>query len=308
MSVMTGRHVLRVSEMSRLAAVSVAQAGAGRVHSVFRHCCNITRPDGAWLAVAFTPFPRTPDAIIMETCADGMDAADFYFFPDLEPGMAAEIAPERIAIPGAGIEIALDGAAVFDTRRHPFPRAGREPARATRNLDTARALIRRDGRSCDAPEFRRRAEPALAALAAAIIADDDAAMRAQCEALLGLGIGLTPSGDDILGGIAAGLFLGGGTGKRNGFLSMLRNLLRDDRRTTDVSARSLKLCTDGEINDGVFEAARAILFDDETVTKRAVSSLLAIGHTSGTETARGLCLGLRLAEEIFCRRHVGGGN
>jgi hypothetical protein len=333
------------------------------VHSVFCQCFNITRPDGSWLTVARAPFPRTPDAIIVEARAHAAGvahaagaaaagaahgphrahgayeahrahearataaahAADFYSFPGLEPGMAVEIAPGKIAIPGAGagtgIEIALDGAPLFDTRRLPFPRAGRDPARATRNLNTARALIRRDGRACDAPEFRRRAEPALAALVAAIIAGDDAtiadaaaAMRPHCEALLGLGIGLTPSGDDILGGLAAGLFLGGaardgdggGGGKR--FLAALRDLLRDDGRTTDVSARALKLCMDGEISDGVFEAARAILFDDEAATTRAVSSLLAIGHTSGTETARGLCLGLRLAEEIFCRRHAGGGN
>jgi hypothetical protein len=315
-SVMAVQHVLRVfrvSEMSRLAAASVAQAGAGRVHSVFHHCFNIIRPDGSWLAVARAPFPRTPDAIIVEARAHATGvagAADFYSFPGLEPGLATEIAPARIAIPGAGIEIALDGAALFDTRRQPFPRSGRNPARTARNLAAADALIRRDGRACDAPEFRRRAEPALAALAAAIIADDDIATRPHCEALLGLGIGLTPSGDDILGGIAAGLFLGGaardGGGKR--FLSALRGLLRDDRRTTDVSARALKLCMDGEISDGVFEAARAILFDDGAATTRAISSLLALGHTSGTETARGLCLGLRLAEEIFCRRHAGGGN
>jgi hypothetical protein len=217
----------------------------------------------------------------------------------LEPGLAAEIAPERIAIPGAaaGIEIALDGAAVFDTRRHPFPRAGRDPARAARNLDTARALIRRDGRACDAPEFRRRAEPALAALAAAITAGDDTATRAHCEALLGLGIGLTPSGDDILCGVAAGLFLGGAAGNEHRFSPALRRLLRDAGRTTDVSARALRLCADGEICDGIYEAARAILLGGAAETERALRALLAVGHSSGAELARGLCLGLRLAAE-----------
>ncbi len=300
--------VLRVAEMSRLAAASVARSGPGRVHSVFRRCLNITRPDGSWLAVAFAPFPRTPDAVIAAACADGADAADFYSLPGLEPGLTAEIAPGRIALSDAGIEIALDGAAVFDTRRRPFPRAGRDAARAARNLAAARALIRREGRVCDAPEFRRRAEPALAALASAIIADDAAATRALCETLIGLGIGLTPSGDDILGGIAAGLFLGDGAGEGSGFLPALRNVLRDEGRTTDVSARALRLCAEGEIGEAVFEAARAILLGGTAETARAVSSLLAIGHTSGTETACGLCLGLRLAEDIFCRRHAGGGN
>ncbi|MDR0901291.1 MAG: DUF2877 domain-containing protein [Opitutaceae bacterium] len=294
MMVADERLVLRVSEMSRLAGASVARMGAGRVHSVFRRCFNITGQSGDWLTVAVAPFPRTPDGVIVETRENG---PDFSPWSGVEAGMAVVLAPGEIWIPDAGLALALADAKIFDTRREPFARTVRNDGRAARNLALAREVIRRRGRVCDAPEFHRRAAPALAALREGILANDAATMRAQCEALLGLGVGLTPSGDDILGGIAAGLFLGGAAGDKNRFLPVLRQLLRDDGRTTDVSARSLRLCANGEINAVVFETARAILCEGKVETEREVSVLLKQGGTSGTETAQGLCLGLQLAGE-----------
>ena len=64
-----GHIILRAEEISRLAAVSLARAGEGRVHSVFRRCFNITLANGSWLTVAVAPFPQTPDAIITEARA-----------------------------------------------------------------------------------------------------------------------------------------------------------------------------------------------------------------------------------------------
>lgn len=296
---MTATHGLHLAvhaaAMSRLAAGSVARSGAGRVHSVFRRCFNVTTPGGDWLTVAIAPFPKTPDAVIV-------DARQFASFPSprIEPGMGVEIARDIISILDAGFAVTLAGTPVFDTRREPVARirGAESEARVARNLTLAQETIRRDGRVCEEPEFLARAKPAVSALCDAIVSNDAATMRAQCERLLGLGIGLTPSGDDILCGIAAGLFLGGAAGGGNHFLPVLRGLLRDGARTTDVSARSLRLCADAEINDIVYEAATAILCEGGAAVRRAVSALLAQGGTSGAETAQGLCAGLQIAESL----------
>ncbi len=297
MTATSGLHlVVHAGAMSRLASASVARSGAGRVHSVFRRCFNLTTPAGDWLTVAIAPFPQTPDAVIV-------NAREFASFPSprVEPGMQVVIARDAIWIPDAGFAVALAGAVVFDTRREPVARirGAEAAARVARNLALAQEIIRREGRVCDAPEFLRRAEPAVSALCDAIRFNDAAVMREQCARLLGLGIGLTPSGDDILCGIAAGLFLGGAAGGGNHFLPVLRELLRDGARTTDVSARSLRLCADGEINDIVCETARAILLEGGAAARRALSVLLAQGGTSGAETAQGLCAGLQIAERLF---------
>lgn len=295
MSVLAGQIVLHATEMSRLASASVARASEGVVHSVFRRCANITTASGDWLTVAVASFPQTPDCIIVNAREGGVD-----FSPQLclEAGMAGGIAAGEISIPDAGVSIVLDGAKIFDTRREPFARSELNSERTARNLAVARDVIRRRGRVCELPEFQRRAEPALAALREGILSNNRATMRGQCEQLLGLGIGLTPSGDDILGGIAAGLFFCGATERGNQFADVLRELVRDGERTTSVSARSLLLCVDGEISGVVFAAAVAIALGGAAEVERAVSAVLEIGGTSGTETAQGLCTGLRLAEEI----------
>ncbi|MDF9834228.1 hypothetical protein M2103_002470 [Ereboglobus sp. PH5-5] len=278
--------------MSRLASGSLARASEGRVHSVFNRCFNITTPTGDWLTVALAPFPQTPDSIIVNTRELGAD-----FSPQLcvEAGMPVEISHEEISIPDADLVFAFSGAEIFDTKRKPLARSDR----AARNLALAQSIIRRQGRECDLPELQRRITPALAALREGILRNDAAAMRTQCEALLGLGVGLTPSGDDILCGVAAGLFFGSVTENENQFVPVLRELLLTAaERTTDISARALRLCTEGEISGVVFDAARAIMLDNALEVELAISALLEVGGTSGTEMAQGLCLGIQLAEEL----------
>ncbi|AWI09695.1 DUF2877 domain-containing protein [Ereboglobus luteus] len=287
-----GARKVRPYKMSRLASESLARASKGRVHSVFTRCFNITTPAGDWLTVALAPFPQTPDSIIVNASGIGAD-----FSPQLcvVAGMPVEISREEISIPDADVVFAFSGAEIFDTRREPFVRSNR----AAHNLALAEEIIQRHGRECDFPELQRRITPAIAALREGILRNDAAAIRAQCEALLGLGVGLTPSGDDILCGVTAGLFLGGVTENENQFVPVLRELLPTaGERTTDISVRSLRLCVVGEISGVVFDAARAIMCGEAREVDLAISALLEVGGTSGTEMARGLCLGIQLAEEL----------
>ncbi len=108
--------------------------------------------------------------------------------------------------------------------------------------------------------------------------------------LIGRGPGLTPSGDDVLVGLMAGL---GATGRLSARTALvLEDLLR--RRghglTTDVSLAYLRCALRGELAGQVLAVVRA-LADGQPVGP-AVQRLLGHGHTSGSDLLWGLAVGL----------------
>lgn len=318
-----GEAPLIASEVSRRTVAVTSRSGVGRVHSVFRRCFNVVQPSSEWLTVGLAPFPRTPDGIIV-TCTRAVD----FKAEGLVPGAAVCCASGFLSVPQAGLRIRLRAARIFDTRRTPLEFSGAR-RRVARNLVTAwktlddrgrqeglgwaRAVLRPsdDGTSpggCDYPDdLCRRAVPAIMALRIGIRSNDAAAMQRQVETLLGLGVGLTPSGDDVLGGLAAGLFLGGVPETRNSFVSVLREVLRQEGRTTEFSAHALRCIVDGEIPEIIHNVARDIGEREESDVERAMATLLSYGSTSGTEIALGLCLGVGLAAEPGRGRLIGRG-
>ena len=316
-----GAPTLIAIEASKRALIAASRSGEGRVHSVFRRCFNVIQPPSDWLTVALAPFPRVPDGIIVAATGP-LDFAGV----GLVPGATVRISAELISILDARLMIRLPPIRVFDTRRKPFalPQGGfaRNLATAWKVLEArgcseglgwARALLRgpddmalHSARECPV-ELCRRAVPAIVARRAAIRSNEAVAMRREVEKLLGFGIGLTPSGDDVLGGIAAGLFLGGVTEAQNEYCSVLSEVLREDGRTTEISMQALRHIVAGEIADIIDDVARAIAAREEPAVVGSVTTLLSYGSSSGTEITLGLCTGLQLAEEVGSPRRISGG-
>ena len=133
----------------------------------------------------------------------------------------------------------------------------------------------------------------VAALAAASDTDRPADAVPPAVALLGLGEGLTPSGDDFVGALFfARHWLGtAGVADARGWRAaaeVLRSAARD--RTHPISAALLGDLLDGETYAPVHELVAALAggADDRAAARR----LTGLGHSSGWDMLAGLLVGL----------------
>ena len=131
-------------------------------------------------------------------------------------------------------------------------------------------------------------------------ADADLAGAVEiAESLIGLGPGLTPSGDDVLGGLLLALRLLGGVIRGGTKAVWLADWLGAAvtsfaaARTTPLSATLLHCAARGQTAAEV--AAVLHGFAGEEPILPAIRTLLATGHTSGADLAWGLSAGCRAA-------------
>jgi len=126
-------------------------------------------------------------------------------------------------------------------------------------------------------------------------------MEAAVLCLLGLGHGLTPSGDDMLGGLMATLVLvGQGTGFPSAPIEHLRRCIRENapKRTTTLSSHLLRYACEGMVCDLFFALIVALALGRAEVKRRAKAAL-KWGGSSGEDTTLGICLGFRLCALFF---------
>ncbi len=123
----------------------------------------------------------------------------------------------------------------------------------------------------------------------------DAAAIAVIKQLVGLGPGLTPSGDDLLAGYLLGLhYAVQGKQERIGLLVELARAIMDGlHRTGDISRTYLFHAARGEPSRALFRLAHAICAAaGEPAVLRSAEAAMAAGHTSGMDTVTGLLMGL----------------
>ncbi|MFI6595363.1 DUF2877 domain-containing protein [Nonomuraea sp. NPDC050536] len=115
------------------------------------------------------------------------------------------------------------------------------------------------------------------------------------EQLVGLGPGLTPSGDDVLAGLLVTLrHLGGAAGaERAVWLAgwLAATVTFDARtRTTPISATLLHCAARGEASPEVIDVLRCVAGGHPL--EPALLRLHALGHTSGADLTQGIAIGL----------------
>lgn len=112
----------------------------------------------------------------------------------------------------------------------------------------------------------------------------------QLKSLIGLGVGLTPSGDDFLMGLLTVLqaydnyLIKELTREKEVWLSFMK------QRTTIVSYYMLKHCINGLTN----EALKQLLINFKNINEKEMLNVLNIGSTSGTDMLVGVVTGYRL--------------
>ena len=140
------------------------------------------------------------------------------------------------------------------------------------------------------PLLRRAAASLATFLAARRAADMPAATAALIE-LIGLGPGLTPSGDDVVAGILAALVW---TQPPHLDITALVAAIRAAaaQRTNRISARLLWHAGAGTLYAPALALGAALLAGTPTAVAAPAQQLFALGHTSGRDLAVGLLAGL----------------
>jgi Protein of unknown function (DUF2877) len=144
----------------------------------------------------------------------------------------------------------------------------------------------------------RAAAPTVATLAKALPpalaarATNDDLLRAA-TLLVGLGPGLTPSGDDLLGGLCLTLSALGQTRVREALWDALAPEM--DVLTTGLSGAHLAAAADGLAAASVHAAVSALLMHDAATLPGHMETLRGIGHSSGCDTLAGIVLALEAA-------------
>lgn len=114
---------------------------------------------------------------------------------------------------------------------------------------------------------------------------DGTALDVAVARLVGVGVGLTPSGDDVLTGMLLGLRL-------QGFADGVRRLWRAIApcldMTTSLSAALLTQARDGYAVDAVLRLAQTLVSGSRPEVEHAVRKVLQVGHSSGSDLLGGL--------------------
>lgn len=278
---------LHASRTSTAAPLPAAGGGPSVVHSVHRSVLNLSTPEGL-LVIASEEAGGLPNGILVPRGPD---------FRALRLAPGDDVALEAGAI-RVGRALVVDLAAavawspVLPATARPSETAARwrhRSARAHRlalSYGDARGLAALPG-----------AVTALHAVTRAIAARDRSAATRSARPLVGLGPGLTPSGDDALAGVEAAL-----RAVSHSLAGFVAGILADvDERTTTVSAMLLRHAARGEFAERVHRLLAALLGDDDAGLEDAVAQATAWGATSGTDGVAGVLCGLDAATGTIAR-------
>jgi hypothetical protein len=238
----------------------------GVVVSVHPRAVNLLLDDGPLVALLPAESPLHPWAVAISNTRRDL-------------ARVTEGAPVRVSdgvVEVGALKIELAGLEVVDLRL----------LRRLRALpDAVRSLARHAGGPPPAGPF----EPALAAALERFRAGGEIRGLA---ALVGLGEGLTPSGDDALVGVLAGL---DAALEVSGAAAALRQRLcaeleRGTSRTTRLAAQMLDAAAAGFYAEPVLGLLQTLALPKPgaKALERAVAALLAVGHRSGADTLRGI--------------------
>lgn len=139
----------------------------------------------------------------------------------------------------------------------------------------------------------RRAQPAAEALRAWLAAArSDAAAPPPDEAavLIGLGPGLTPAGDDLVGGALLALHAVGRPDVADRLAEWALGLAA--KRTNPISRAHLAAAAEGSGAEAVHRTVNAVMAADRDAMPAALAAVEGIGHTSGWDALTGATLAL----------------
>jgi hypothetical protein len=287
----------------RVSREALDRDSAWRVLATFRRSLYLQAARGALVCVGPASLGAGPLNLLA-----ALPEAFSWEAAGLQPGHAAGCDGQILRI-GGGVAIAISGVRVW---RPPAIPAAWTPVVLAANLEALRfALPHRGPRGglaplipaaasggaassaapAEAAPLLRAAWPAIAALRAwaQAVALEGSAEPPPDEigTLLGLGPGLTPSGDDLTGGALIALRGLGWTPAADRLAAWV--LERAPRRTHPISRAHLVCAAAGEGALAVHEALRALCTPGAIGLAPALDALDTVGHSSGWDALAGVC-------------------
>jgi hypothetical protein len=278
----------------RLSAISAGEHAPrghfeGAIHSVFSTACNVRLEDGRLLTLLAPRLADLPHGIRVGT------APDFAFADRLRVGQRVGCRADVLRVAGGGLSIDLAKARLWHCDLT-APGGELEASEARLAWRTAwHTLWRHERNSSPCDALRRAAFREALSLARATRSWQAEQARAAVGRLIGRGPGLTPSGDDLIVGLLAGLRVAAnGRAERLAFLCALGEAVVDAMAATnEISQAFLRHAAAGSVAEPLARLARRIAerAAPERI-ERAAARALSFGHSSGADATLGLLLGL----------------
>jgi len=280
----------RARSIGPAASRALAAGASLRVHGVFPSTVTLeVLGTGRFISLCGPPGRVLPHAIVLErpeALEDGPPA----------PGASARYERDSILVPTerGPLVVGLSEAQRLPARAlAPLPRLGAAyPACALRLAEfqaAARCELRMDG----APTSRLGAalRDCALALSGAVRAFPSGCLELlqTVSALVGLGPGLTPSGDDLLCGFLAAARASGRPGLADALAEAAEQSLC---RTSHLSAFLVRSAVEGFWPTPLLDLAGELAAEQEREALTALSALCALGHSSGADLATGFLSGL----------------
>jgi len=249
---------LPVRECGRIAHRILAAAPAGTVCAVFRRSCYLEFVGGQVVCVGDRALGRGP----LNAQVDRFQ-------------------PPRL---GDSVALRLDGAKLWQpaTQEAKVTRAALRALRAA-----ARRRVPEEGFGGllfdRANPLLEHARQALAALERWLSGE---VLVRDAETLLGLGPGLTPSGDDYLGGIMVALRTFGRGAEADALWAWLA--LRAPSRTSKISMAHLAAAAEGEAHESLHDCLEALGAGVTAGWPERLDRLASVGHCSGWDGLAGV--------------------
>lgn len=283
---------MNVSSVSDYALKALGKHAQGSVHSVFNTSFNVELagrlihigPDDAPLSCLGAAIAAGEMALVLRAIAAGdpvdWDGCDlvvrarsrvFAFGLARAPVRCMRI-PCGVATDGAGLDAELHRSlgGLNLTEHIGLPWEGEERSH------TALMSLARFSSMCLAHELGF--ESSLRAESAS------RAMRSAVDYLAGRGLGLTPSGDDVLCGFGCALrFLYGGQPLSQRFFDELAQTVLGCGKTTAVSEAYLAAVCEGYANEDYLELCATLAAHEVVMLPTRLSRVLEVGHTSGAD-------------------------
>lgn len=304
--VQRSQKAVHIERYSALAAALLQRhtPWVGRVHSRYARILNIQMPDGQLLTVHDAGLLQAPCAASLadnehlERCAR-----------HLAPG---DLVAQTYQAPAALCLLAGD-AVLWDGRLVPHPnltaahfqdtaaKLARWLVQHAREQGLTLVLAALNGESVPSPLHRRLCQAFAPVLAARhVSADMIGNLAAQ---VIGLGEGLTPSGDDLLVGFWAVLHH---TGYAPTLLPTHAQLAPLMAHTTDLSAAFLRSALDGHFSEPMVRLMQGLYSVAASDWQARAADLARVGHSSGVGAMVGMVLANRclyLASASPTQRH-----
>jgi Protein of unknown function (DUF2877) len=229
--------------------------GEGEVRAVFRRSCYLSFSGGQYACVGDESLGCGPlNALVRE-----------------------------LRLPALGERITLDFAQARSWSPAPLPANATPDVRALRRA--ARERVPREGLGCLVVDAHNslsvHAQPALDAISRWLVGN---ALDDEAQTLIGLGPGLTPSGDDYLGGVLIALHQ---LRRESQARSLWRWLEPRLARTSAISAAHLAAAAQGEGHEALHACLQALCSDGADWTP-VLAQLDTVGRCSGWDSLAGV--------------------